>query len=130
MAMTTTKRATPSELLRLAIIGIDEQITELSDARERLAAMINHAPTVSDVRAPATKKRRKITRAARKKMREAAKARWAKVREAEAKAKAQTPKAATKKAQPTVKPAKTTRAKTKITKSEKPKETKARKATR
>ena len=97
MAMITTRRTDPSELLRLAIIGIDEQIIGLRDARAQLAAMINHAPAVSDVSAPATKKRRKFSGAAKEKMREAAKARWAKVREAEAKAKAQTPKAATKK---------------------------------
>jgi hypothetical protein len=85
-----------SELVRLAIVGIDAQIQDLMDKREQLAKLASGAVTVapevhtnggvtrvavtrSEV-VPAKKKKRVVSAETRKKLKKAAKARWAKAR--------------------------------------------------
>jgi hypothetical protein len=83
-----------SELIRLAIAGLDAQIQELQDKRKELMRMApSLSSAVSSVAAPArkrfvgissasgpAKKKRKVSAATRKKLKEAAKARWARIR--------------------------------------------------
>lgn len=84
-----------SELVRLAIAGIDAQIQELMDKRKEFAKMapgaagsatsVAAAASVSRVAVTGTKsasakKKRIVSAATRKKLKEAAKARWARVR--------------------------------------------------
>ncbi|MBO0721248.1 MAG: hypothetical protein J2P41_10515 [Blastocatellia bacterium] len=84
-----------SELVRLAIAGIDAQIQELMDKRKEFAKMapgaagsgpaVAAAASVSRVvvtgtKAAPAKKKRVVSAATRKKLKEAAKARWARVR--------------------------------------------------
>ena len=84
-----------SELVRLAIAGIDAQIQELMDKRKQFAKLapgatgsaptVGAAATVSRVavtgtKAAPAKKKRVVSAATRKKLKEAAKARWARVR--------------------------------------------------
>jgi hypothetical protein len=83
-----------SELIRLAIAGLDAQIQELQDKRRELTRMApglasatssmaaparKRAAVTSNTSAPA-KKKRKVSAATRKKLKEAAKARWARIR--------------------------------------------------
>jgi hypothetical protein len=95
--MPKTKRDDQTELLRLALIGMDEQIAELRKTRAQLAAMINQSSASPDVEAATPQKRRKLSDAARAKIGAAQKARWARKRRA--KAKVQKSKPAAKKAQ-------------------------------
>jgi hypothetical protein len=83
-----------SELVRLAIAGIDAEIRELMEKRAQFAKMapgaVGAAPAASGPgrkRAAVTssastpaKKKRTVSAATRKKLKEAAKARWARVR--------------------------------------------------
>lgn len=77
-----------SDLIRLAIAGIDAQIKELSEKRVELAAMVAGAPAAAPRKGrPAAKKaaatpakKRKVSAATRKKLKERAKARWEKYR--------------------------------------------------
>jgi hypothetical protein len=84
-----------SELVRLAIAGIDAQIQELMDKRRQFAKLapgsagaapaaapsgaIRAAAVTGSKTAPA-KKKRVVSAATRRKLKEAAKARWARVR--------------------------------------------------
>jgi hypothetical protein len=83
-----------SELVRLAIAGIDAQIQNLMDKRKQLAKLASGAVSVApEVHAngvnrmavtrsevvPAKKKKRFVSAETRKKLKKAAKARWAKV---------------------------------------------------
>jgi hypothetical protein len=101
--MPRTKRDDPTELLRLALIGLDAQVAELQKTRAQLAALIDQPSAVSAMKAATPQKRRKLSAAARAKISAAAKARWAKER----KAQVQKSKPAAKKAQSKAKPAKT-----------------------
>jgi hypothetical protein len=103
--MPRTKRDDPTELLRLALIGLDAQIAALQQTRAQLAALIDQPSASPDVEATTPQKRRKLSDAARAKISAAAKARWA--RERGAKAKVQQSKQAAKKAQSNAKSAKT-----------------------
>ncbi len=83
-----------SELIRLAITGIDAQIQELQDKRKELTRMApGFSSAASSMPAPArkraavtastsapAKKKRKVSAATRKKLKDAAKARWARIR--------------------------------------------------
>jgi len=83
-----------SELVRLAIAGIDAQIQELMDKRKQFAKLAPGAagstPTVAAAsvsrvavtgnKAAPAKKKRVVSAATRRKLKEAAKARWARVR--------------------------------------------------
>jgi hypothetical protein len=84
-----------SELVRLAIAGIDAQIQELMDKRKEFAKMAPGAGGSATASAPSgairaaavtgsktapSKKKRTVSAATRKKLKEAAKARWARVR--------------------------------------------------
>jgi hypothetical protein len=104
-SMPGTKRDDPTELLRLALIGLDAQIAELQKTRAQLAALINQPSASPDVEAATPQKRRKLSNAARAKISAAAKARWA--GERGVKAKVQKSKPAAKNAQSKAKSAKT-----------------------
>ena len=95
--MPKTKRDDLAQLLRLAIIGLDERIAWLQEKRAQLATMIDQPSAVPAVEAAAPRKRRELSAAARAKISAAAKARWA--REKKAKVKAPKPKTAAKEAQ-------------------------------
>jgi hypothetical protein len=84
-----------SELVRLAIAGIDAQIQELMDKRKEFAKMAPGATGAAAVSAPSgairaaavtgsktasSKKKRVVSAATRRKLKEAAKARWARAR--------------------------------------------------
>jgi hypothetical protein len=84
-----------SELVRLAIAGIDAQIQELMDKRKQFAKMAPgpagsgatsassgtiRAAAVTVSKAAPAKKKRVVSAATRRKLKEAAKARWARVR--------------------------------------------------
>jgi hypothetical protein len=84
-----------SELVRLAIAGIDAQIQELMDKRRQFAKMAPgatgaapasassgtiRAAAVTGSNAAPAKKKRVVSAATRRKLKEAAKARWARVR--------------------------------------------------
>lgn len=86
--MFNTKSFDQSELIRLAIVGIDTQIAELQGKRAQLAAMTNEQPSTSTVKAvtPLQKKTGKMSEEARAKISAAATARWAKVKKAKAEA--------------------------------------------
>jgi hypothetical protein len=113
--MPKTKRDDPAELLRLAIIGLDEQIAELQRLRAQLLAMIERPSADLAVEAAPPQKGRKLSAEAREKISAAAKARWD--RERKAKAKAQKSKPVTKKAKPKAKSAKARPASAKAKKS-------------
>ena len=102
--MLKTKRDDPTELIRLAVTGLDAQIAELQGMRAQLAALISERPAPPAVGTAAPRKRRKLSAGAKAKISAAAKARWAK--EKKAKAKAKKPKPAAKKARAKAKPAK------------------------
>jgi len=103
--MPRTKRDDPTELLRLALIGLEAQIAELQKTRAQLAALIDQPSASPDAEAATLQKRRKLSDAARAKISAAAKARWA--RERGAKAKVQKSKSAAKRAQSKANSAKT-----------------------
>src|SRR5262245_27148368 len=85
-----------SDLIRLAIAGIDAQIENLTEKKRELARAIPGvaysaapaAPTrparklaaMTSATASPAKKKRKVSPATRKKLKEAAKARWARIR--------------------------------------------------
>jgi hypothetical protein len=84
-----------SELVRLAIAGIDAQIQDLMDKRKQFAKLApgaaGAAPSVpaavgvsrvavTGSKASPAKKKRVVSAATRRKLKEAAKARWARVR--------------------------------------------------
>jgi hypothetical protein len=78
-----------SELIKFALIGIDAQITELSQRRAELLGRTGHEPSsVSTTPSSATssttepRKRKKMSAAHRAKLKAAAKLRWKKVRAA------------------------------------------------
>jgi len=103
--MPRTKRDDPTELLRLALIGLEAQIAELQKTRAQLAALIDQPSARPDVEVATPQKRRKLSDAAKAKISAAAKARWA--RERGAKAKVQKSKSAAKRAQSKANSAKT-----------------------
>jgi hypothetical protein len=55
---TTNRRDNPAEAIRLAIIGLDEQIADLWETRAKLSALIDQPPTGSAVKMAAPRKRR------------------------------------------------------------------------
>jgi hypothetical protein len=83
-----------SDLIRLAIAGIDAQIENLTEKKRELAREIPgvgySAPaparparkraTMTSITSTPSKKKRKVSQATRKKLKEAAKARWARIR--------------------------------------------------
>jgi hypothetical protein len=84
-----------SELVRLAIAGIDAQIQDLMDKRRQFAKLAPgaagsapasassgaiRAASVTVSKAAPAKKKRVVSAATRRKLKEAAKARWARVR--------------------------------------------------
>lgn len=84
-----------SDLIRLAIAGIDAQIENLTEKKRELAREIPgvayaapSAPTrparkraaMTSATASPAKKKRKVSPATRKKLKDAAKARWARIR--------------------------------------------------
>ena len=78
-----------SELIRFAIIGIDAQISELSQRRAELlgrtgrqASSKSTAPSVDTRSTSEPRKRKKMSAAHRAKLKAAAKLRWEKVRAA------------------------------------------------
>ena len=102
--MPKTTKDNTTELLRLAITGLDEQIAELQEIQTQLAAMVGRPSPGPAVEAAAPQKRRKLSAEAREKISAAAKARWA--RDRKAKVKAQKAKPAIEKAKLKGKPAK------------------------
>jgi len=85
--MSDTKPFNQSELMRLALVGLDTQIAELQEKRAQLAALTNGQPTAASVAAaPPPQKTGKMSDEARAKISAAAKKRWAKVRKAKAEA--------------------------------------------
>lgn len=120
--LSNTKPFAQSELIRLAIAGLDTQIAELQEKRAQLFAMTGSQSAGSAVKsATPTSKGGKMSDEARAKISAAAKKRWAKVRKA--KAEAAKPAPAAKKA-----PAKKTPVKAQVA-SKKGKKTPAKKAT-
>ena len=79
-----------SELVTLALAGIDAQIQQLqaqidalSEKRKQYAkggSVVSAAPAAKSVVNTASKKKRVVSAATKKRLKEAAKARWAKVR--------------------------------------------------
>lgn len=76
-----------SELVQLALVGIDTQIqqlqaqiAELTEKRKQLAKGGGAVATVKGASAAEGAKKRVVSAATKKKLKEAAKARWAKVR--------------------------------------------------
>ena len=82
-----------SELIKLAIAGIDAQIQELTEKRAELireaptggAVSVSAGPgrkraTVTSSASVSAKKKRVVSAATRRKLKEAAKARWARIR--------------------------------------------------
>ncbi len=87
--MTNTNPFDQSELIRLALAGLDTQIAELQAKRAQLAAMTNPQPTgtASTVKAATPpSKGGKMSEEAKAKISAAAKARWDKVKKEQAKA--------------------------------------------
>jgi len=82
--MPRTRRNDSAELLRLALIGLDAQIARLQETRAQLAALIDQRSAHPTVKAPVSRKRRKLSAAARAKISAAAKARWAREKKAKA----------------------------------------------
>jgi hypothetical protein len=90
----TKNSSSRSELIKLAIAGIDAQIQELTEKRAQLireapagggAISISAGPgrrraTVTASSSVSAKKKRVVSPATRKKLKEAAKARWARIR--------------------------------------------------
>jgi len=100
--MPKTKRDDPTELLRLALVGLDAQIAELQKMRVQLAALLDQPPASPDVEAAAPQKRRTLSAATSAKISAAQKARWAKERKG--KAEKQKPNGAAKTARAKAKP--------------------------
>lgn len=85
--MSDTKPFNQSELMRLALAGLDAQIAELQEKRAQLAALTTGQPAASTVEAaPPPEKTGKMSAEARAKISAAAKKRWAKVKKAKAEA--------------------------------------------
>lgn len=85
--MSNTKPFDQSELIHLALIGLDTQIAELQEKRAQLAALTNQQSAGPTVKAAAPQQKGgKISDAARAKISAAAKARWAKVKKAQTEA--------------------------------------------
>jgi hypothetical protein len=85
--LSNTKTFDQSELIRLALAGLDAQIAELQEKRAQLTALTNPQSTGSEVKAATpTTKGGKMSDEARAKISAAATARWARVRKAQAEA--------------------------------------------
>ena len=83
--MSNTKPFNQSELIRLALAGLDTQIAELQEKRAQLAAISNQHPVETAViAATAAAKKGGMSDEAKAKISAAAKKRWAKVRRAKA----------------------------------------------
>lgn len=96
--LSDTKPFEQSELIRLALAGIDAEIASLQEKRAQLAGLANQKSTsAKKVSAPPQRKSGGMSEEAKAKISAAAKARWAKVKQAQAKAAKQVP--AAKKAQ-------------------------------
>lgn len=94
--MLNNKPFNQSELIRLALTGLDTQIADLQEKRAQLAALTNEQSANATVKAPTPKQKTgKMSEEARAKISAAATARWAKVKKAKAEA---AKSAATKKA--------------------------------
>ena len=91
--MPSKNKTDQSELITLAIEGIDAQIRALTEKRAQFTALISEAPVASRAvgrprrsskakadSSPAAKPRRTMSAATRKKLKEAAKERWARVK--------------------------------------------------
>ena len=110
--MSNTKPFNQSELMRLALAGLDTQIAELQEKRAQLAALTNEqtaTPTVKAVTPP--QKTGKMSEEAKAKISAAATARWARRKQEQAEAAKTAP--AAKKAQPKKQSVKTQAAPTK-----------------
>ena len=83
--MPRTKRNELSELIRLALIGLDAQIVELQGKRVQLEAMTAQRSTGAVASSAAPSKRRKVSAATRARISAAAKARGATRKKAQAK---------------------------------------------
>jgi hypothetical protein len=81
--MLRTKKDDPAELLRLAIVSLDAQITELRKRRAQLAALTSRAPAGPAV-AAATPTTRKRSVGTKPKLSASAKALWSKERKEKA----------------------------------------------
>src|SRR5882724_10914540 len=85
--MPNTKSFNQSELIRLALAGLDAQIAELQEKRAQLAALTNSQSAGSAVKATAPQQKGgKMSDEARAKISAAATARWARVKKAQAEA--------------------------------------------
>jgi hypothetical protein len=92
--LSNTKPFDQSELIRLALAGIDAQIAELQEKRAQLAALAEPQSAGSAVKAATpTTKGGKMSAEARAKISAAATARWAKVKKAKAEAATSVPAA-------------------------------------
>lgn len=85
--MSDTKPFNQSELLRLALAGLDTQIAELQEKRAQLAALTNgHTAALTVEAATQPQKTGKMSDEAKAKISAAAKKRWARVKQEQAKA--------------------------------------------
>jgi hypothetical protein len=86
--LSNTKPFDQSELIRLALAGLDAQIAELQEKRAQLAVLTDPQPAAATVKAVATPtaKGGKMSDEARAKISAAATARWARVKKAQAEA--------------------------------------------
>lgn len=96
--MSMSMREDLAELLHLAIAAYGAKIAELQETREQLVRLIDEAPADTAVKIPATRKKGRLSAAARAKISAAQKARWAGDRKE--KAEEQKLKAAQSKAKP------------------------------
>ena len=85
--MLNDKPFNQSELIQLALAGLDTQIADLQEKRARLAALTSEQSITAPVKAAAPKQKiGKMSAEARAKISAAATARWAKVKKAQAQA--------------------------------------------
>lgn len=85
--MSNTNPFDQSELIRLALAGLDTQIAELQEKRAQLASMSNEQLVNPAVKATTPKQKTgKMSDEAKAKISAAAKKRWAKVKKAKAEA--------------------------------------------
>ena len=86
--MSNIKPFDQSELIRLALAGLDTQIAELQEKRAQLAALTIQQPANATVKAVVPQQKSgKMSEEAKAKISAAAKARWARVKQEQAKTK-------------------------------------------
>lgn len=79
--MPSTKTVDQSELIQLALIGIDARIAELQATRAQLLAQTGTPSPSPAAKSSKRRKRRKVSAETRVKLSAAAQARWARERE-------------------------------------------------